>query len=49
MMNLLGEEAHGWQALAREPNTAIHLYGKAEARRGRKMGHVNRLTPRQTT
>lgn len=48
MMNLLGDEADGWEALAREPATAIHLYGKAEARRGRKMGHVNRLTPRQT-
>jgi 5-(carboxyamino)imidazole ribonucleotide synthase len=47
MTNLLGEEAHRWEQLAREPGTAIHLYGKAEARRGRKMGHVNRLTPRQ--
>ena len=26
-----------------ERNTAIHLYGKAEARPGRKMGHVNRI------
>jgi 5-(carboxyamino)imidazole ribonucleotide synthase len=47
MTNLLGEEADGWQALSREAGTAVHLYGKAEARRGRKMGHVNRLTPRQ--
>lgn len=47
MMNLLGEEAHLWAELAEEPETAIHLYGKSEARRGRKMGHVNRLTPRQ--
>ncbi|NNK68149.1 MAG: hypothetical protein HKO95_15595, partial [Rhodobacteraceae bacterium] len=23
---------------------ALHLYGKAEARPGRKMGHVNRIT-----
>ncbi|MBT8455593.1 MAG: hypothetical protein KJO15_05775, partial [Alphaproteobacteria bacterium] len=22
----------------------LHLYGKAEARPGRKMGHVNRIT-----
>jgi 5-(carboxyamino)imidazole ribonucleotide synthase len=47
MTNLLGDEAHGYQALAAEPGAALHLYGKAEARRGRKMGHVNRLTPRQ--
>ena len=45
--NLLGDDVHDWQALAREPNSALHLYGKAEARRGRKMGHINRLTPRQ--
>ncbi|WP_119392052.1 5-(carboxyamino)imidazole ribonucleotide synthase [Taklimakanibacter lacteus] len=47
MTNLLGDDAAGWQDLAREPRTAIHLYGKAESRPGRKMGHVNRLTPRQ--
>ncbi len=47
MTNLLGAEADAWAKLAAEPATAIHLYGKAEARRGRKMGHVNRLTPRQ--
>jgi 5-(carboxyamino)imidazole ribonucleotide synthase len=47
MTNLLGDEAKAWAKLAAEPATAIHLYGKAEARRGRKMGHVNRLTPRQ--
>ena len=47
MTNLLGDDAHQWSSLAREPGTAIHLYGKGEARRGRKMGHVNRLTPRQ--
>ncbi len=49
MTNLLGEEALGFAALAAEPDTAIHLYGKPEARRGRKMGHINRLTPRQPT
>lgn len=47
MTNLLGHEAEAWEALAREPGTALHLYGKAEGRAGRKMGHVNRLTPRQ--
>jgi 5-(carboxyamino)imidazole ribonucleotide synthase len=47
MINLLGDEIEAWRRLAAEPNTAVHLYGKAEARPGRKMGHVNRLTPRQ--
>jgi 5-(carboxyamino)imidazole ribonucleotide synthase len=47
MTNLLGDEAANWPDLAKEPGTGIHLYGKAEARHGRKMGHVNRLTPRQ--
>lgn len=47
MTNLLGDESARWQALAAEPGTAIHLYGKAESRPGRKMGHINRITPRQ--
>ena len=44
MINLIGEEAHGWAILAAEPGVSLHLYGKREARAGRKMGHVNRLT-----
>ena len=47
MTNLLGDEASGWQELAAVPNTGLHLYGKTEARPGRKMGHFNRLSPRQ--
>ena len=47
MTNLLGDEINRWKAMAAEPGTRIHIYGKAEARRGRKMGHFNRLTPRQ--
>jgi 5-(carboxyamino)imidazole ribonucleotide synthase len=47
MTNLLGDDIHRWPDLAAEPNVHLHLYGKAEARRGRKMGHFNRLTPRQ--
>ena len=35
-----------WRELAAEPDTAIHLYGKPEARQGRKMGHVTRLYPK---
>jgi 5-(carboxyamino)imidazole ribonucleotide synthase len=47
MTNLLGDEAARWQRLAAEPGLHLHLYGKREARPGRKMGHVNRLSPRQ--
>jgi 5-(carboxyamino)imidazole ribonucleotide synthase len=47
MTNLLGEDASRWAEWAKAPGTALHLYGKAEARPGRKMGHINRLTPRQ--
>ena len=46
MINLIGTEADQWPALAAEPSTAVHLYGKAEARPGRKMGHVTRVTPK---
>lgn len=45
MTNLIGDDANDWQSLAGEPGLAIHLYGKAEARPGRKMGHVTRLYP----
>ena len=45
MTNLIGDEAGDWLKLAAEPETRLWLYGKAEARPGRKMGHVNRLTP----
>ena len=45
MLNLLGEEADAWAKLAGEPETRVHLYGKRDAKPGRKMGHVNRLRP----
>jgi 5-(carboxyamino)imidazole ribonucleotide synthase len=45
MTNLIGDEVQAWRALASERETRIWLYGKAEARAGRKMGHVNRLSP----
>ncbi|MEQ8282470.1 MAG: 5-(carboxyamino)imidazole ribonucleotide synthase [Parvibaculum sp.] len=45
MTNLIGADAGEWTALAAEPGAKLHLYGKAEARPGRKMGHVNRLFP----
>jgi 5-(carboxyamino)imidazole ribonucleotide synthase len=46
MENLIGDDIDRIPDLARDSDTAIHLYGKAEARPGRKMGHVNRITPR---
>lgn len=42
MENLIGDEAEGWALLSAEQGAALHLYGKAEARPGRKMGHVTR-------
>ncbi len=47
MTNLLGEDVEAWAALAAEPGASLHLYGKAQARPGRKMGHINRIHPRQ--
>jgi 5-(carboxyamino)imidazole ribonucleotide synthase len=44
MLNLIGDAAENWLALAREPGAHLHLYGKRDARKGRKMGHVTRLT-----
>ncbi|WP_434618137.1 5-(carboxyamino)imidazole ribonucleotide synthase [Tabrizicola sp. M-4] len=43
MENLIGDDILRVPAIAREKNAALHLYGKAEARPGRKMGHVNRI------
>lgn len=43
MENLIGHEVERVPMLARERNLSIHLYGKAEAKAGRKMGHVNRV------
>lgn len=43
MINLIGDDAHDWARLAAEPGCLLQLYGKREARAGRKMGHVTRL------
>ncbi|AWN42346.1 5-(carboxyamino)imidazole ribonucleotide synthase [Methylobacterium durans] len=45
MHNLIGAEADGWAELLARPGAHLHLYGKGEARPGRKMGHVTRLIP----
>jgi len=46
MTNLLGDDIDAWPEILSEPNAHLHLYGKLEARPGRKMGHVNRLYPK---
>lgn len=43
MENLIGDDIARIPALLKERDVAVHLYGKAEARPGRKMGHVNRI------
>lgn len=54
MLNLLGDlwfdtlasttqREPDWPAVLRVPGARLHLYGKSEARRGRKMGHVTVL------
>lgn len=42
MENLIGADMDRVPALA-QTDAAIHLYGKAEVKPGRKMGHVNRI------
>lgn len=46
MKNLLGDDVSHWKQILSEPGAKLHLYGKAEARSGRKMGHVTRLSPK---
>ena len=51
MLNILGDAWHpdtsdsqrepNWPSVLAMPGTSLHLYGKREARRGRKMGHIN--------
>lgn len=44
MTNLIGDEANDTATLSADMSAGLHLYGKAESRKGRKMGHVNRIT-----
>lgn len=44
MLNLIGHDADNWLALASDPGAHLHLYGKHEARPGRKMGHITRIS-----
>lgn len=46
MENLIGDDVGRTEGLLAEPGVLVHLYGKAEARAGRKMGHFTRLVRR---
>jgi 5-(carboxyamino)imidazole ribonucleotide synthase len=46
MENLIGDEVFRAPVLLAEPDLVLHLYGKAESRPGRKMGHFTRLKRR---
>jgi 5-(carboxyamino)imidazole ribonucleotide synthase len=49
MVNLLGDiwsaGEPDWQSVLRHPGAHLHLYGKRDARPGRKMGHVTVCEP----
>ena len=45
MTNLLGDEIDRWPDLSAQPDVRLHLYGKTDARPGRKMAHFNRVSP----
>ncbi len=44
MENLIGHDIDRVPELSRERDVALHLYGKAEVKAGRKMGHFNRIS-----
>ena len=45
MENLIGNDINKIPSILGETNAALHIYGKGDARVGRKMGHVNRIKP----
>lgn len=45
MKNLIGDDVSQWEDYLKQPHAKVYLYGKKEARPGRKMGHVNLLKP----
>ncbi|WP_417253991.1 5-(carboxyamino)imidazole ribonucleotide synthase [Celeribacter sp.] len=44
MLNLIGDDVERIPEFAKDGSVAIHLYGKADVKPGRKMGHVNKIT-----
>jgi 5-(carboxyamino)imidazole ribonucleotide synthase len=47
MKNLIGDDVEKWREWIGDPQAKLHVYGKTEARAGRKMGHVTRVMPRR--
>ena len=45
MTNLIGDDINAWPDHLSENTTAFHSYGKSETRDGRKMGHINVISP----
>jgi 5-(carboxyamino)imidazole ribonucleotide synthase len=45
MTNLIGSEIEDFQSWLAVPGASVHIYGKAVARPGRKMGHVTQVFP----
>jgi len=45
MENLIGSEVERWPELMAAPGVHLHLYGKGDARPGRKMGHFTKVEP----
>lgn len=48
MENLIGNDVLGVPQILRESNSALHLYGKADVKPGRKMAHVNRIVAKSS-
>jgi len=46
MHNLIGSEVAQALDIAADPSAVLHLYGKTDARPGRKMGHLNKIVAR---
>ena len=44
MENLIGDDMDRVKELSGRPEAALHIYGKAQVKPGRKMGHVNTVT-----
>ena len=49
MVNLLGEYVHTWDYYLDREDAKTYIYGKAEARPNRKMGHANLIKPLETS
>ncbi|MHA1548665.1 MAG: 5-(carboxyamino)imidazole ribonucleotide synthase [Alphaproteobacteria bacterium] len=49
MVNLIGDDVAAWHDFASSPGASLTLYGKAETRPGRKMGHVTQTAPMKST